>query len=303
VKTGPPGSENKDFMAAAKNSLESRGFLDPSEVQTWLNVNDVPVDLEPRAEEISPGESGEGFTAFVRDFPSPDPDLGHLPIARTIIDLRSYRFDEYTDDSMQFRLCSCPTIHDRVAVLMIPCEIAPEPNVSFRKPVVRFFHDLGLSHRIRCPTIQQIRGWNIFANEDNLQFVIVSDDLNGTFRPGMPFFDNATEKMNYLYGVAHGMRYLHSRRGFHLGLRPWNILVDADKHARVISFPIDYRWKSHGPADDVLCFGLLVFEVVEDSSLEPPCAFPDCLARKILQFRRPQFTRLSDSQIAWVNRL
>jgi hypothetical protein len=146
IMTGPPGSENEEFMAAARNLLETRGFLDPSEVQTCLNENDVPVDPEPPAEDISPSKSEQHLTALFDHLPPPNPDLGHLPIARTIIDLRSYRFVDYTSDFVQFWRCSSKVTYDQIAVLMIPGEVEGEPEVSFRKLVVRFFNDIDLAH-------------------------------------------------------------------------------------------------------------------------------------------------------------
>ena len=169
---------------------------------------------------------------------------------------------------------------------------------------------------IKCehPTIIKFRGYSLkdFSNENNTTiFMNLSTrgslfDLLSRVKKGLgdSEYDN-TVRQKILVGIARGMMYLHSHQIIHRDLKPGNILLDNNFEPHITDFGLSKIYEigktieqshpygtsiymapevisgnQYSQKADVYSFGILMFEVVTDTS-----PYPDLESNKITFFQ------------------
>jgi serine/threonine protein kinase len=125
-----------------------------------------------------------------------------------------------------------------------------------------------------------------------------------------PAFADATGMAIILCGIVHGMRFLHANGAMHRNLKPSNILIDGDGHAKIGDFskvrpdalestmtqgitqteytaPEIWQDEDYTPAVDAYSFALIMYEILAQRPAFPEGLGLSALYQKVTGGERP----------------
>ena len=120
---------------------------------------------------------------------------------------------------------------------------------------------------------------------------------------------NPTEIMMVLYGIAVGMCQVHEKNLVHLDLKPENVMLDKENHAKIVDFGIttevsmnmtvehatpfymapEVGTNSWGQPADVYSFALIMYQMLIDKPVCPPRWRPPIWQAQVRRGYRPSF--------------
>ncbi|KAK8881294.1 hypothetical protein M9Y10_004029 [Tritrichomonas musculus] len=119
-----------------------------------------------------------------------------------------------------------------------------------KEDILNFDHELDIASEIRYPSIVKFIGVSPI-NFDKIKkpMIFMEYESNGTLKKVLDFEKSSkplqgwddTKKLINIYGIASGMKYLHSLNIIHCNLNPGNILVDEHFLPKICGFELSKK--------------------------------------------------------------
>jgi hypothetical protein len=191
------------------------------------------------------------------------------------------------------------------------------PEESIRDFTEMFMREVEALVTLRHPCILALVGYSL-PTEERLAEIATEYAENGDLGHllelradgNAPEWADATGIAIILCGIVHGMRYLHEQGIMHRDLKPTNVLIDGEAHAKIGDFgsvrpdsiestitqgitsteytaPEIWLEEDYTPAVDVYSFALMMYEILVGQPVFPPKLGLTPLSQKAIRGERP----------------
>ena len=167
-------------------------------------------------------------------------------------------------------------------------------NLNSRDDMIRLIREVNINAGLNHPAILKFIGYNHEPSPTFIFEYCKNGSLLSIINDSDKFSDlwNETKKLITIFGIASGMKYLHSNNIIHRDLKPENILVDNFMFPKIADFglskqlhinqnsvtpqssfgikgtclyiaPEVYKTKESTKSSDVYAFGMILYEIIE----------------------------------------